>query len=70
MNYCRCCDRKITKIFCNLNKTPLANSYRDLDMQIENEKHFQLKVFFCSECKLVQLPEIVIPQDIFSDLYY
>jgi len=70
MNYCRCCDRNITKIFCNLNKTPLANSYRDLDMQIENEKHFQLKVFFCSECKLVQLPEIVIPQDIFTNYAY
>ena len=67
---CRVCDSEIFKIFCNLNKTPLANSYRDLNIQIEEEELFNLKVYFCNNCKLVQLPETVFPENIFSDYAY
>ena len=67
---CRICKNKLTKVFCDLNKTPLANSYRQSLEKINDEIHYPLKVFLCSNCMLVQLPETVIPEDIFTDYAY
>ena len=67
---CRVCKNVLNKVFCDLNKTPLANSYRVSQDAIYEEKHYPLKVFFCSNCFLVQLPEIVRPEHIFTDYPY
>jgi hypothetical protein len=50
--------------------TPLANSYRNFDDKIENEKFYPLKVFLCTNCKLVQIPEVEVPEKIFSEYAY
>jgi SAM-dependent methyltransferase len=70
MTKCRVCKNKLNKVFCDLNKTPLANSYRQSLEKISDEIHYPLKVFLCSNCMLVQLPETVIPEDIFTDYPY
>ena len=70
MTNCRVCASKLDKVFCDLNKTPLANSYRDSLDTINQEAYYPLKVFFCTNCMLVQLPGIVMPEDIFSDYAY
>ena len=70
MTNCRVCASKLSKVFCDLNKTPLANSYRDSLDTINQEAYYPLKVFFCTNCMLVQLPGIVMPEDIFSDYAY
>jgi hypothetical protein len=67
---CRVCKNVLNKVFCDLNKTPLANSYRVSLDAIYEEKYYPLKVFFCSNCFLVQLPEVVRPEHIFSDYPY
>lgn len=67
---CRVCGNNLSKIFCDLNETPLANSYRDPLDVIKQETYYPLKVFLCSNCMLVQLPGIVMPEDIFSDYPY
>jgi 2-polyprenyl-3-methyl-5-hydroxy-6-metoxy-1,4-benzoquinol methylase len=67
---CKVCANKLSKVFCDLNKTPLANSYRDSLNTINDEVRYPLKVFFCSNCMLVQLPEMVMPKDIFTDYAY
>lgn len=70
MTTCKVCANKLSKVFCDLNKTPLANSYRDSLNTINDEVYYPLKVFFCSNCMLVQLPETVMPKDIFTDYAY
>jgi hypothetical protein len=67
---CKVCANKLSKVFCDLNKTPLANSYRDSLNTINDEARYPLKVFFCSNCMLVQLPGMVMPKDIFTDYVY
>ncbi len=70
MTTCKVCANKLSKVFCDLNKTPLANSYRDSLNTINDEARYPLKVFFCSNCMLVQLPGMVMPKDIFTDYAY
>ena len=70
MTTCKVCANKLSKVFCDLNKTPLANSYRDSLNTINDEARYPLKVFFCSNCMLVQLPGMVMPKDIFTDYVY
>ena len=40
MTKCRVCENKLIKVFCDLNKTPLANSYRKSLNEINKEIHY------------------------------
>jgi 2-polyprenyl-3-methyl-5-hydroxy-6-metoxy-1,4-benzoquinol methylase len=67
---CRICKKKIKTIFCDLNYSPLANSYlkkKDLE---KKEIYHPLKVFFCKNCYLFQLPNHKNPNEIFKDYDY
>ena len=68
MNYCRICNIKLNKIFCDLGYSPLANNY------VINKKHkdkfIPLKVLFCDNCKLIQLPQYISPSKIFKKYDY
>ena len=69
-NKCRFCGFVLKKIFIDLGKTPLANSYLK-DFQIKKpEKKFPLKVYVCKNCFLVQLKEYESPVEIFSEYAY
>jgi 2-polyprenyl-3-methyl-5-hydroxy-6-metoxy-1,4-benzoquinol methylase len=65
---CRICKKNINQIFCDLGFSPLANSYTK--KITEKEKFFPLKVFFCKNCKLPQLPEHQLASKIFTNYDY
>lgn len=67
---CRICEKKITNVFCDLGKTPLANAYLKKKKFFKSEKYYPLKVFFCKRCKLPQLPEQVNVKKIFTKYDY
>jgi len=70
-NYkCRVCNKRIIDYFCDLGSTPLANSFLKNKSFIKKEKSFPLKVFYCKNCYLPQLPEHVSVKNIFSNYDY
>tara|TARA_B100001167_G_scaffold163121_1_gene111188 strand:+ start:56 stop:1300 length:1245 start_codon:yes stop_codon:yes gene_type:complete len=67
---CRFCGFALKKIFIDLGKTPLANSYLKSNQIGKLEKKFPLKVFICKNCFLVQLKEYESPKEIFGEYAY
>ena len=67
---CRFCNAKLTYIFADLGKSPLANSYLKIDEINKMECFYPLRVYVCSECFLVQLEEFESPQKIFTKYAY
>jgi 2-polyprenyl-3-methyl-5-hydroxy-6-metoxy-1,4-benzoquinol methylase len=65
---CRICKKNTSKIFCDLGYSPLANSYPTTLMK--KETYYPLKVFFCKNCKLPQLPEHQSAAKIFRNYDY
>jgi len=61
---CRCCDGKVETIL-DLNDQPLANSYHEID---ENLEYFPLKLNLCRNCFHTQL-SIVVDSDIMFKNY-
>ena len=57
-------EKKIYDYFCDLGFTPLANSYLKNKLSIKKEKSYPLKVFYCKNCYLPQLPEHVLVKKI------
>ena len=67
---CRFCKDDLTHTFVNLGKTPLANSYLKDLKAAETEKYYPLHARVCSNCFLVQVEDVVPPEEIFSDYAY
>lgn len=67
---CRFCSQPLKHTFCNLGKTPFANSYVKLENINSYELFFPLHAYVCASCFLVQLEEFQTPRDIFSDYAY
>ena len=65
---CRNCKTKIKEFF-SLGQMPPINSFLRKE-DIENEKKFNLSVGFCPKCFLVQLIDIIPPEDLFNDYIY
>jgi SAM-dependent methyltransferase len=66
---CRFCNKKLVS-FCDLGKSPLANSFLyENELKIE-EPFYPLHVYVCEACYLVQLEEIQSPKDIFQNYAY
>ena len=61
---CRICYKNTSIIFSDLGYSPLANAYQKSPK--EKETYYPLKVFFCNECKLPQLPEHQSAKKIFK----
>ena len=66
---CRFCDSQLDTIFLDLGVTPSANSFLKKE-NLSSEKSFPLRVFVCNKCLLVQLPETIDPNELFSDYAY
>lgn len=66
---CRLCHRNTAVAFLNLGRQPLANKY-PTKAQFDTEDFFPLLVFFCTECKNVQLGTVVPRARMFEDYYY
>ena len=66
---CSLCQGQSLHKFLDLGHQPLANKYPK-PSAFKDEKFFPLEVFFCEECKNVQLGEMVPRSIMFEDYYY
>ena len=66
---CRICRSKNLKKVISLGNTPLANSFLK-KKDFTKEKSFPLEVYFCTNCHLSQLVDIVDKKVLFSDYVY
>ncbi|MGO9857384.1 MAG: methyltransferase domain-containing protein [Acidimicrobiales bacterium] len=67
---CRLCGAGLTRTFIDLGMSPLCESYVSADKLDQAEAFYPLHVRLCSSCLLVQLPEYVSGEAIFSDYAY
>lgn len=67
---CRICNSTNLKKFLDLNSTPLANALVDKKNLGKMERKFPLTVYFCQNCSLVQVSDVVHPKILFSDYYF
>ena len=68
--YCRYCAAPLRVTFVDLGMSPLCESYVTAKQLNDPEPFYPLHVYVCERCFLVQLPEHVSPQEIFSEYAY
>lgn len=66
---CRGCFSKKVVVFLDLGKVPLAGGFISNE-GIKKERKFSLKVYFCKECGLVQILDVVDPSVLFKNYFY
>jgi SAM-dependent methyltransferase len=66
---CQLCRHEDGVEFLDLGMQPLANKYPTQD-QFKNEDFFPLAIYFCENCKNVQLGTMVSRERMFEDYYY
>jgi 2-polyprenyl-3-methyl-5-hydroxy-6-metoxy-1,4-benzoquinol methylase len=67
---CRFCDAPLHFTFVDLGMSPLCQTVIAEDQTSEMERFYPLHAYVCGECFLVQVEEIVPPDEIFSDYPY
>ena len=67
---CALCHKNKSVKFLDLGKQPLANKYPPSATAFKTEDFFPLTVFFCTNCKNVQLGTVVSRERMFEDYYY
>lgn len=67
---CRSCIGDGLKKFLSLGKIPLVNSFLKEDQIGLEELKFPLDVYFCPDCGMVQLGEVVPPELMFKNYVY
>ncbi len=67
---CRICKSEKLVKFLDLGNQPLANSFLKNKEEFKTEKTYPLVVYFCSECNLVQLLDVVSKEVMFSNYIY
>jgi SAM-dependent methyltransferase len=67
---CRFCGSPTLQTFVDLGMSPLCESYLTAEQLDEMEPFYPLHVRICERCLLVQLPEYVAPEHIFTEYAY
>jgi SAM-dependent methyltransferase len=68
---CHSCGATLRQTLLDLGDQPLANSYLTLEqVEARDERRYPLHARVCSECLLVQVEQVVPPEEIFSDYAY
>lgn len=67
---CRFCYNPLDKIFLDLGEAPLSNAFIRKDDVGKKENIYPLIAYVCENCFLVQVPEFVTPEKIFSKYAY
>src|SRR3989338_4102073 len=67
---CRICSSRDLVKFLSLGKMPLANAFLTKEKLDTPEPTFPLDVYFCRNCSLVQLLDIVNPKILFKNYAY
>lgn len=69
MKACLGCGGPLPEPFLDLGQTPLANAYRRPEDPTP-EATYRLAVSYCPQCHLVQLTDLVPPEEMFSEYLY
>jgi SAM-dependent methyltransferase len=67
---CRFCGSRLEHTFADLGVSPLVQSFLSAEQLNQMEPFYPLQVYVCGKCFLVQLQELVAPENIFSDYLY
>jgi 2-polyprenyl-3-methyl-5-hydroxy-6-metoxy-1,4-benzoquinol methylase len=67
---CSHCAEPLRHTFVDLGKSPLCETYLRADQLNDMEPFYPLHVRVCDKCFLVQLPEYVRPENIFTEYAY
>lgn len=67
---CRICGSTRLRLMLSLGEMPLANSFLESPEEFAAEPRFPLDVYFCEDCSLVQLVDVVDPEVLFSHYVY
>ena len=67
---CRFCGALLERTVVDLGMSPLCESFLAADQLDQMEPFYPLNVRVCESCLLVQLPEYVPPEEIFSEYAY
>ncbi len=67
---CYICQNKNLDIFLDLGHQPPSDAFLSAENLNQPEQTFPLRVFFCNECKLVQLDYAVDPKILFREYVY
>jgi SAM-dependent methyltransferase len=67
---CRFCSNPLRHTFVDLGMSPLCESYVPAERLDEMEAFYPLHVRVCEQCLLVQLEELVAPEEIFTEYAY
>ena len=67
---CRFCGKKLTNLFVSLGLSPLSNSYLSKQQLNKREPFYEIDLYVCGFCFLVQLEEFESPEHIFSNYAY
>ena len=67
---CKICNSTKLIEVLDLGKQPLANKYPKNRKEIKEEKKFQLKIVFCTKCKLGKIGRIVSRDLMFKNYFY
>lgn len=67
---CRICGSKDLVKILDLGETPLANGFLTKDELEKAEEKFPLAVYFCKNCSLVQLLDVVDPKILFGKYHF
>ena len=68
-DFCRICKSKELTMFFSLGKMPPSNSFIPIE-KLSEEKFYPLEVYFCRNCKMVQLLDVVEKEEIFCNYTY
>ena len=67
---CRACGGEKLERFLELGNQPLANAFPKDRSELSGEASFPLDVYFCTDCSLVQLLDVIDPEVLFRDYIY
>jgi SAM-dependent methyltransferase len=67
---CRFCGASLERVILDLGMSPLCESFLQADQLDAMEPFYPLRLQLCDSCFLVQLPEYVAPEQIFTEYAY
>lgn len=67
---CRACGASNLTTVLPLGETPLANALLTAEQLTQPEPFYPLTLVFCADCALVQIIELISPEQLFREYYY
>ncbi len=67
---CRACEGQRLRQFLTLGPQPLANSFLGSPNEFDSESRYPLDVYFCDDCSLVQILDVIDPEALFRHYLY